>query len=325
MLKISIIVPVYNVEKYLRQCLDSILSQTFKNFECICINDGSLDSSLSILKEYSEIDKRIKIISQENKGLSVTRNVGIKQSSGKYITFIDSDDWITNGYLEKLYNVIISTDADIVRASYKFYYQKEDIYQSAKIRAIHKINNINNDLERLYKGYAGAFVWGKLYKTNLLKDNNIYFYEGKSSEDCPFSALAFLYAKNIVFINYELYIYRKQVISITSNNEKLRIDALLNFITFTKELVKRKFCSNEIKKFYIDTFIYKIGNIDKSVSKNKQKKILKPIIEHLIYLQSFIKNTNRINIIKIKVVLFLSKYLNIHIFKIFRVLKNLKI
>ena len=93
--KVSIILPVYNVEKYLSQCLDSIVNQTLKDFECICINDGSPDNSLAILKEYASKDSRIKIINQENKGQSSARNVGMNFSKGKYIAFIDSDDWIS--------------------------------------------------------------------------------------------------------------------------------------------------------------------------------------------------------------------------------------
>lgn len=180
MKEISIILPVYNVEKYLAQCLDSIVNQTFKDFECICVNDGSTDNSLSILQKYAQKDKRFKIITQENKGLSGARNAGIKTAKSKYLTFIDSDDWVTENYLEVLYNKIEETKSDIVRASYKFYFQEKNTYESSKIREIHKIKH-NTDIERLYKGYAGAFVWAKIYKTSLIENNNICFYEGRNS------------------------------------------------------------------------------------------------------------------------------------------------
>ena len=123
MAQITVILPVYNVEKYLKQCLDSIVNQTFKDFECLCVNDGSTDNSLSILQEYAQKDKRFKIITQKNGGTSVARNTGIKHTNTKYLTFIDSDDWITENYLEILYNKIEETNADIVRASYKFYFE----------------------------------------------------------------------------------------------------------------------------------------------------------------------------------------------------------
>ena len=127
--KISVIIPVYNVEKYLDICLDTVLAQTFKDFEAVCINDGSTDNSLNILEHYQKFDKRIKIIQTENKGLSHARNKGIKEAKGEYITFVDSDDYISEICLESmnknldeqkadfLYSNIIQTD-NITR---KFY------------------------------------------------------------------------------------------------------------------------------------------------------------------------------------------------------------
>ena len=264
MVQITIILPVYNVEKYLRQCLDSIVNQTFKDFECLCINDGSTDKSLSILQEYAQKDERFKIVTQENKGLSVTRNVGIKNTNTKYLTFIDSDDWITENYLEVLYNKIEETNADIVRASYKFYFEEDNSYKSAKIREIHKINT-NSNIERLYKGYAGAFVWAKLYKTSLIKDNNIRFYEGKISEDCPFSSLVYLYSKKIIFVSDELLFYRKHSLSITGNFEKTATDDFYNFVTLTKDLQNRLFTAKEITELCIDIYLYKLGKLGKNI------------------------------------------------------------
>ena len=128
--KISVIIPVYNVEKYLSQCLDSILNQTFKDFECICVNDGSTDKSLAILQEYVNKDDRIKIINQENKGLSGARNSALKIVNGKYITFIDSDDFVTIDYLEKLINIAEKEDSDIVYCRHKMYYFVDNKYEN---------------------------------------------------------------------------------------------------------------------------------------------------------------------------------------------------
>ena len=321
MSQITIILPVYNVEKYLPQCLDSIISQTFKNFECICVNDGSKDSSLSILQEYAERDERFKIISQENKGLSGARNTGIKNTNTKYITFIDSDDWIAENYLEILHNKIEETNADIVRASYKFYFQEENSYKSAKIREIHKINT-NSNIERLYKGYAGAFVWAKIYKTSLIKDNNIWFYEGKNSEDCPFSSLVYLYSKKIIFISDELLFYRKHSSSITGNFEKTATDDFDNFITLTKELQKRNFTDKEIKEFCIDIFLYKLGKLGKKISKQTSQKIYSIASEHIKFLKEMSSNLSFSYKFKINFSIFLLKSLNTFSFKIFRILKN---
>ena len=112
-IKVSVIVPVYNVEKYLRQCLDSIINQTLKEIEILCINDGSTDSSPEILKEYEEKDSRIKIINKKNAGLSAARNQGLELAKGEYVSFIDSDDWINETFCEALYTAAKKYDSDI--------------------------------------------------------------------------------------------------------------------------------------------------------------------------------------------------------------------
>ena len=115
MYKVSIIIPVYNVEQYLAQCLDSVINQTYKNIEIICVNDCSLDNSFKILDEYSKNDKRIKIINRENNGgLSAARNTGLDNASGKYIYFLDSDDWIDLDYIEKMLNAAIKNEVEVV-------------------------------------------------------------------------------------------------------------------------------------------------------------------------------------------------------------------
>lgn len=113
MIKVSIIIPIYNTEKYLRRCLDSAINQTLKEIEIICINDGSTDNSLSILKEYANKDNRIVVLDIANGGVANARNLGIKKAHGRYIGFIDSDDWVDSGYFENLYSQ--SEDYDLVR------------------------------------------------------------------------------------------------------------------------------------------------------------------------------------------------------------------
>lgn len=117
-IKFSIIVPVYNVEKFLRESLDSIVAQTLKDFEVICVNDGSTDNSLEILKEYANNDSRIKVISQENQGQGVARNNAIDIAQGKYLLFVDPDDFIESNTLEVLYNKFHETDVDIIQFDY---------------------------------------------------------------------------------------------------------------------------------------------------------------------------------------------------------------
>lgn len=323
MAKIAIIIPVYNTEKYLRQCLESITKQTFKDFECFCVDDGSKDKSIEILREYGNKDKRFIVVSQENKGASFARNIILKQTNAEFVTFIDSDDWVEVNYLEVLYRTALNEDADVVRASYQMYYQRDNVYEHARIRKIHKICNMNSSVEKIIKGYAGTFVCSKLIKTELIQNNKIYFYEGKTSEDNTFMALIFLYAKKISFIKDEIYYYRKQIQSVTSNSERVDIDALYNFIMLTKDLEKRNYITLPIMNFFIiNVFLYKIGKLGKCVPKEKQKDLLLLICDHLKYLESLSKNMkNIIIIVKIKIIknLLCLKYA----FKFFRVLKNL--
>ena len=129
--QISVVLPVYNVEEYLRQCLDSLANQTFEDFEVICVNDGSGDSSLSILEEYASEDERFKIISQENKGLSGARNTGMDYIKGKYTIFVDSDDWLELNALEKLYNKITALDSDILMYKFRFFNQDSEQYSES--------------------------------------------------------------------------------------------------------------------------------------------------------------------------------------------------
>ena len=125
---ISIKVPIYNVENYLRQCLDSIVSQTYQNFECLLINDGSSDNSADICREYIEKDSRFRYFEKENVGVSSARNLGIERSKGQYITFIDSDDWVDSEYLEVLYRALIEEKADIAITTYKQFNMDDNCY-----------------------------------------------------------------------------------------------------------------------------------------------------------------------------------------------------
>ena len=166
--KVSIIIPVYNVQKYLRKCLDSIVNQTFKNIEIIIINDGSSDNSLNICKEYSKKDKRINIINKHNEGVSKARNTGLLYATGEYISFIDSDDWVEQNMIEELYNSITSNKADLCICNFikenknKRDYIKSNINQKILIGkeikdylTIPLIEREDNEKEHILAGFRG--------------------------------------------------------------------------------------------------------------------------------------------------------------------------
>ena len=184
MKKVSVIVPVYNVEKYLSRCLESLINQSLKDIEIICINDGSADNSLQILKQFAYKDNRIKIINQTNSGQSVARNKGLAIASGKYIGFVDSDDWIDNDYYEKMFETIERTNSDFACCSIKRMYP----YKQSKRLEITKeeiICNLNDKFKYLNMP-SQCFSVNKLYKRELLNKFEIRFIEGRYFEDIPF-------------------------------------------------------------------------------------------------------------------------------------------
>ena len=326
--KISIILPVYNVEKYLSQCLDSIVNQAFKDFECICVNDSSTDNSLTILQKYASKDNRIKIINQENKGLSGARNAALKVITGKYITFIDSDDFISSDYLDKLINIAEKENSDIVYCGHKIYYSLDNKYEKGPNRE--KLNKLFFEYSKSQKRdkqleYLLDIVENsrsacmKLYKTNVIKDNDILFFENiYAEEDFSFNILANLYSKKINFLDEEMYYYRKQTNSITTNKENVRVNAIKAFALLTKELERRELLKNNevLKKFVLSKFILIIG---KKISKSKQKDIYSHILEHFLYLKNVLR-FSFFKISKINFYILIMKIFKIKSFMFFRIL-----
>ncbi len=203
--EISIIVPVYNVEKYLHRCIDSILAQTFNDFELILIDDGSTDSSGSICEEYKKIDPRIYVIHQKNRGLSVARNTGLdwifKNSDSKWLTFIDSDDWVHNKYLELLYSASVKYQVSLSICGYQetsgespFMYKQEP-------------KTIICSPEKFYLGHTAnaTIAWGKLYRNDCFK--KIRYPVGKIHEDEYITYRILFSLQEIAIINMPLYAY----------------------------------------------------------------------------------------------------------------------
>lgn len=210
---ISIIVPIYNVEKYLRQCLDSVLNQTYQNFECLLINDGSPDNSAGICKEYVDKDARFHYFEKENGGLASARNLGIKYSKGKYITFIDSDDWVESDYLEVLHSKIKEYNTDFVISSYKKFDMDEDcfylhIWDQDYYERIWTSQELLSQLPNL-ENYDGSYTvsWGKLFKRSIF-DEILFNEQRKFGEDFECSFKLYLSMTSCLYIHKALYNYR---------------------------------------------------------------------------------------------------------------------
>lgn len=218
--KISIIIPVFNTAKYLNECLDSVINQSLTDIEVICVNDGSTDSSMEVLQYYQSKDSRIKILSQENKGLSSSRNFALQHATGEYILFIDSDDYIERDCLYDVYNVAKTNSLDMLM--FKLINFDDDTYEKSKSgyfdmkflknavgESIFSWSDVKN---RLFDICVTAP--GKLFKRNLISD--IKFPEGLIFEDNLFFIKSFLKAKRVIFID-EYYYFRR-----------LRHDSIIN-------------------------------------------------------------------------------------------------
>ena len=252
---ISIIVPIYNVENYLRQCLDSIVSQTYQNFECLLINDGSPDNSADICREYVEKDSRFKYFEKENGGVSSARNLGIERSGGAYITFIDSDDWVDSDYLEVLYNALIDENADISVSTYKRFHMADNCwYFHSFQRGYEKRVFTNQELIDEFIAldnfdFSYRYVCGKLVRRYLL--DKIAFNEMTTlGEDMELWLKLYLISNKIVYVNRDSYIYRVDNDNRHFGLEKIRSDIQqrMNFITF---LAARKIDTTKYLSYFI--------------------------------------------------------------------------
>ncbi len=231
--KITVIVPVYNVENYLDKCLDSVIKQTYKNIEIIVVNDGSTDNSGEICQEYAEIDYRIIYIEQENAGLSAARNTGLDNMSGDYVTFVDSDDWIEQDYLETLYKKIVEYQADIAVGNYYSFNESEGMFyfHISGDSYYEKVFDNVSIFENLYesqemKSFALISAWGKLYKASLF--DYIRFDKGKLGEDGYMNQKLYLLVQKVIYINQGLYAYRQRSGSITKTWTEKWMHALVD-------------------------------------------------------------------------------------------------
>ena len=212
---VSIIVPVYNVEKYLRECLESIINQTFQDIEIICVNDGSTDNSRKILTEYAQKDLRIKIIDKENGGLSSARNAGLKIAQGEFISFIDSDDWVDKTMVEKLYNNIKALNTDIsICAVHQYDESKQEFDDNSKYFTLGFFDDSFNNKAFTYKDVKPfimdvcVMAWNKLYRKSLIDECKAEFPDGLIWEDGPFFFSIFFKAKGVSIVRDFLYYYR---------------------------------------------------------------------------------------------------------------------
>jgi glycosyltransferase involved in cell wall biosynthesis len=265
---ISVIVPVYNVEKYLPQCINSLLNQTIKNLEIILVNDGSLDTSGKICDEFSKKDNRIIVIHKENGGLSSARNAGLEIAKGPYIGFVDSDDWLDESMYETLLKIIKDTDSDISCCKFFKTADSEEKIPATDNEIIQSFNNVeglNNFYTDLYTQTVVA--WNKLYKRELF--NDVIYPTGKIHEDEGTTYKLFYKANKIIYTNKPLYYYRITPNSITTSKfSKKRLDIIDIYdekIRFMKDINNTDLYSKTLK-----WYLFSLINCYFECSKNIQ-------------------------------------------------------
>lgn len=254
---LSIIIPVYNTGDFLHKCISSVLSQTLSDFELILINDGSTDNSGQILDEYAKKDNRIKVIHKENQGVSAARNDGIREASGEYIGFIDSDDWIQNDMYEKMYFLAKENNAEIVMCDAVTVYddkpEETDTINQLKQDLLLKKQDISPSL---LLEMAGA-AWRCIYKTDLIKENNILFPVGiKLSEDRIFNILAFGYSSNIYYTKTAFYNRFMREGSAVNKYYENKLQIALDAKLKTEQALDLVWENDEYKLMYLNQFVF---------------------------------------------------------------------
>lgn len=279
--RISIIVPVYNVEKYLDACIKSILQQTYKNIELILVDDGSTDNSPQICDSYVLKDSRIKVIHQDNQGISAARNIGIENATGEYIVFIDSDDYISENMIEKLYIALKETESDMAICNFTYVSENGDAIQTQISPIKDEILSTDDIITKLFqpKNWYYVVAWNKIYKRELWEQ--IRYPVGYIHEDEVVAHRIFVKCKKVVSISEELYYYRQVLGSIMHSGRSERsLDKYFAFadrLVFLRERISEENIKNLAYRYwyhYLDDYFYFRKINKKSIHLKRMKKSL---------------------------------------------------
>lgn len=242
---VTVIVPVYNVDEYLEECLESLIKQTYSNLEIILINDGSTDSSAKICDEYSSKYSNILVIHQKNQGVSIARNNGINMAKGDYLLFVDSDDIISELYVETMVETMNNNNCELVECSYTYNLMDlEHEYIENKIES-YKSNIVFNKM--LSKNKFNGYIWNKIFIKDIIQKNKIYFKENVLIWEDMLFVLEYLKSiKKVVIIDNKFYYYRNRIDSCC--NEKISIEKLLSKLKVCNIFFDFKCSSEEFKE-----------------------------------------------------------------------------
>lgn len=268
---ISIVIPIYNAEQYLEECLQSVLCQTYSNIEVICVNDGSTDNSLEILKKHKQEDNRIVIVDKQNTGVSEARNTGLSYATGKYVMFVDSDDWIELNTCEEIFKNNMS-DADVLFWGYisegssvsrkKSLFDGDQFFTQTEVKEkLHRrfIGLVGDELRHPELADSLSTVWGKAYRRSIIINNDIRFIDLKeigSAEDGMFNLSFFEYCNSAVYIDRHLYHYRRQTRkSVTSGYRSCLYEQWTRLFLYMENYINEK----HLSEVYIDALNNRIA------------------------------------------------------------------
>lgn len=283
--KVSVIVPVYNMEKYLNKCISTIASQTLKDIEIIAINDGSTDNSLKILDDLSrKYKEKLKIINQNNKGVGFSRNKGLEIARGEFIKFVDADDYLDLNILDRMYTLAKENNVELVRGNYKMIIGPIKISNKANFMNINENTIINIEQDENYLFNESPSIGNKLMSRKLIGD--LKFKENSKWEDLSFVPIVIASSKKILHLNEDVYNYRVAV-NTTIKDFIFKFPNVLDIIfcldTMRSEMNKKgldKKYQQQIEDIYILHTLYRIQNIVSWLNASKQEK--EEIIDHLI-------------------------------------------
>lgn len=256
-IKVSVIIPVYNAEEHLKQCLDSVMNQTLQDIEIICVDDGSKDDSLNILKDYAERDSRIHVICQENAGAGAARNRGLKQVQGKYLSFLDADDFFELDMLEKVYHQAEQYQADFVVFNSDQYHM--DKKEFVKINWAMRMQEIPPYMPFTYRQLAGnvfktfvGWAWDKLYLRSFVEEHDLWFQEQRTTNDMLFVFSALVVAKKIAVLDQVLAHQRRGGSETLSVTREKSWHCFHDALTALKSRLQKEEIYWELEKDYIN-------------------------------------------------------------------------
>lgn len=297
--KISVVIACYNGKDYINQCIDSIINQTYRNLEIVCVNDGSTDNTLEILENYKTQDERIVVIDQKNKGLSETRNVGVQNSSSDWIMFVDNDDWIAENLIEETFQQ--NQKVDLYCCSYNRIFKNKELPRVLNLSGLYSAEIIQKrlvgltDKELADPTQADSLVtaWGKIYKAKLIKDFNVKFLDSKliGTEDAFFNIQYLGHCNNVFVTDKPLYYYRKyNETSLTSNYNADLLKKWKNLYSLIEKEVSNRDESFQValnNRISLGLLGVSLNEVLSKKSEFEKYQKIKSLLEDPIYLQSF--------------------------------------